>query len=70
MEVHFNLLVDMFSFSIRLGMVGSGEGEVVSKGFSKLFSKGGGKLGAMVGDDFVIEAEPSVDFVEKERSYS
>ena len=47
-------------------MIGSGEGEVVSKGFSKLLGKGRGELGATVRDDFVIETKPSVDFMEKE----
>ena len=33
-EICFNLLVDTFCFSIRLRVIGSEEGEVVSKGFS------------------------------------
>ena len=61
-----NFLVNTFSFTIGLGMIGSGEGEVVSKGFSKLLGKGRGELGATVRDDFVIETKPSVDFMEKE----
>ena len=69
-EVYFNLLVDLFSFSVGLGVVGGGEGEVISEGFSKLFGKGRGELGTLVGDDFIIETESSVDFVEKEQSYS
>ena len=28
-EVHFNLLVDTFCFTVRLGVVGSGEGEII-----------------------------------------
>ena len=42
--IHFNFLVNTFSFSIRLRVIGGGEGNVISKGFSKLFGKGEGKL--------------------------
>ena len=35
-EICFNLLVNTFSFSVRLGMVGCGEGEVISKCFPEL----------------------------------
>ena len=66
--VCFNLLVDAFSFSVRLGMVGSREGKVISKGFSELLGKGRGELGTTFRDDFVLEAELGVDFVEEEGS--
>ena len=69
-EVHFDFLVYSFSFSIRLGVVGSGEGEVVFQGFSEFSSEGRCELGASVGYDFVIEAKAEVDFVEKECSNS
>ena len=46
-------------------MVGSGEGKVVFQVFSKFSIKGGCKLRASVGDDFVIEAKAEVYFVKK-----
>ena len=48
LKVHFNLLVDTFSFTIRLRVVGSGKREVVVQEFFKLLGKGRGELWAMV----------------------
>ena len=69
-KVCFNFLVYPFGSSVSLGMVGSGEGEVILQEFSKFSSEGGCKLRALVRDDFVVEAEAKVHFVEKEGSYS
>ena len=70
MEIHFDFLVDMFSFSIRLGVIGHEEGEIISEGCSKLLGKDRGKLGTAVRDDYVIEAEPCIDFMEKESGHT
>ena len=39
-KVCFNFLVDPFHFSIRLGVIGSREGEVVVKELSEFLGKG------------------------------
>ena len=67
-KVCFDFLVYLFSFSIRLGVVGSGKGKVVFQEFSEFLSEGGSELGASVGDDFVVETEAKVYFVKKECS--
>ena len=69
LKVCLNLLVDTFHFTVKLRMVGSGEGEVVVQEFPKLFGEGGGKLWATIGDDFVVEPKVEVYFVEEEGSY-
>ena len=53
-KVCFNLLVDTFCFTVRLGVIGGGQGEVIVQEFSKLLGKGRGELWATVGDDFVV----------------
>ena len=68
-KIRFNLLVDTFSFTIRLRVVGGGQGEVVIEEFSKLLGKGRGKLWATIRDDLVVESEAEVYFVEKEGCY-
>ena len=44
LKVCFNLLVDTFHFSVGLGMIGSGQGEVIIEEFSELLGNGGGEL--------------------------
>ena len=44
LKVCFNLLVNTFHFTIRLGVVDSREGDVVVEEFAKFFDKSGGKL--------------------------
>ena len=39
-KIHFDFLVYSFSFSVQLGMIGSGKGQVVLQEFSKFSSKG------------------------------
>ena len=39
-KVCFNLLIDTFCFAIRLGVVGSGQGEVIVEELSKLLGEG------------------------------
>ena len=67
LKERLDFLVYLFSFSVRLGVIGGGKGKVVFQEFSQFSSKGGGELGALVGDDFIITAEAKVYFVEKER---
>ena len=43
-KVCFSLLVDMFCFTIRLGVIDSGDGEVVIEKFTKLLGEDRGKL--------------------------
>ena len=68
-KICFNLLVDMFCFTIRLGVIGGGKGEVVIQEFSKLLGEGRSKLWALIQDDLIVEAESEVYFVEKEGCY-
>ena len=65
-KVSFDFLVYPFGFSVRLGVVGGGERQVIFQEFSEFMSEGGSELGASVRDDFVVEAEAKVYFVEKE----
>ena len=44
LQVCFNLLVDIFPFTIGLRMIGSGEGEVVVQEFPQFLGKDRGKL--------------------------
>ena len=39
-QIGFNFLVDSFSFSVRLKVIGSGEGKIIVEEFSKFFGKG------------------------------
>ena len=68
-KIHFNFLVYMFHFAIRLWVVGSGKGEVIVQEFSKFLDEGRSELQATVGDDFVIEHKMEVYFVKKEGGY-
>ena len=43
-QVSFNLLIDTFSFTIKLWVVDGGKGEVIVQELAKLFRKGRGKL--------------------------
>ena len=70
LKVHFNLLADMFCFTVGLGVIGGGKGEVIIEELSKLLGEGRGKLWTMIRDDFVVESEVEVYFMEKESSYS
>ena len=69
-KVYFNLLVDTFHLTIRLGVIGGGEREVVIKELPKFLGEDRSKLWTVVGDDFVIETKVKVDFMKKEGSYS
>ena len=63
-------MVDTFCFAVGLWVIGGGEREVVVEEFAKLLGESGGELWATIRDDFVVEPEVEVDFVEKEGSYS
>ena len=54
-KICFNLLIDMFCFTIRLWVVCGGERYVVVEEFAKFLGKGGGELWATVRDDLVVE---------------
>ena len=56
----------MFSFFIDLGVVGGGEGEVVVEEVSELLGKGRGELWSSIRDNFVVETEVKVNFIEEE----
>ena len=68
LEVRFDFLVHLFGFPVRLGVESGGKGKVVFQEFSQFLSKGGGELGASIGDDFVVKTKAKVYFVEKECS--
>ena len=54
-KVYLNPLVNMFCFTVRLGVISGGKGEVIVEKLSKLLDKGEGKLWAMIKDDLVVE---------------
>ena len=56
-KVCFNLLVNVFSFTIRLRVIHGQEGEVVVKESPQFLDKGGCKLWALISDDLVIESK-------------
>ena len=66
LKIGFNLLIGSFSLSVRLGVVGRGEMNVVFKDMGKFTSKGRGKLRASVRDDGVVQAKVFEYIVEKE----
>ena len=68
-KICFNLLVNTFCFAVRLGVVGSGKGEVIVEEFAKFFGKGRGELWTTIRDDFVVEPEAEVNFVEEKGGY-
>ena len=51
-------------------VVCSGEGEFITKEFSKFFGEGRGKLWSSVRDDFVIETKSFENFFREKGSYS
>ena len=48
LKVCFHLLVDMFSFAIRLGVIGNGERQVVVEEFPEFLGKDGGELWTLI----------------------
>ena len=68
-KVRFDLLVDTFCFTVGLGVIGGGEGEVIVEEFAKFLGESGGKLQAMIRDDFIIEPKVKIYFMEKEDGY-
>ena len=69
LKVRFNLLVDMFCFTVGLGVIGGGEGEVIVEELSELFDEGRSELWTTIRDDFVVEPKTEVYFVEEKGSY-
>ena len=65
-QIGFDFLVDLFCFSIRLRVVGSGEGKVIVEEFPEFFGENGGELWTTIRDNLVIESKVEVDLVEKE----
>ena len=59
-------MVYTFGFSIGLGVVGSGEGEVIVEEASKLLGEGRGELWSSIRDNFVVETKAKVNFIEEE----
>ena len=69
LKVCLNFLVNTFCFTVRLRVIGGGEGEVIIEELSKFLSEDGCELWTTIGDDFVIKSEVQVDFVEEEGGY-
>ena len=65
-KIGFNLLIGSFGLSVRLGVVGRGETNVIFKDTGEFTSKGRGKLRASVGDDGVVQAKAFGYIVKKE----
>ena len=70
LEVHFDLLIDTLCFTVGLGVIDSGKGEIVVEEFAKLLDEGRGELWATIRDNFVIKPEVKVYIVKKEASHS
>ena len=69
-EIGFYFLVDTFSLSIGLGMVGGGKGEIIVENPSKFLSKCRSKLWTTIRDNLVVKSIAEEDFMEKEGSDS
>ena len=65
-KIGFNLLIGSFSLSISLGVISSGEVDIVFKDTSKFLNKGRGELRASIRDDGVMESETFEYEMEKE----
>ena len=65
-KISFHLLVNMFSFSISLRVISSGEGEFVAKKFSQFSGEGRSELWSVIRDNLIIETKPFEDFREEQ----
>ena len=54
LKVGFHLLIDAFSFSVNLRVIGGGKGEFITEEHSKFLTEGGSELRSLVRDDFVV----------------
>ena len=69
-EISFQFLVYPFRFSISLGVIGGGKGDVILEEAGKFSGEGGGKLWSSVGNYLGVEAEPREDIGEEKLGYS
>ena len=65
-KVGFDLLVGAFGLSVSLGVVSSGESNVIMEESGEFSGKGGSKLGSSIQDQSVVESEAFEHVVEKE----
>ena len=65
-EVGFDLLVGAFGLSISLGVVSSGETDIIVEESGEFPGKGGGELRSSIRDQSVMETESLEYVVEKE----
>ena len=61
----FKFLVDPFRFAISLGVVGSGEGDVIVEEVGEFSCEGGSKLRSPIRNDSVVKAKLGEDMLEK-----
>ena len=69
-EVSFQFLVYSFRFSVSLGVICSGKGDVILEEAGKFSGEGGSKLRPSVGNYLGVEAEPREDIGEEKLGYS
>jgi hypothetical protein len=67
-KVGFQFLVQTFSLSISLGVIGDGKGNFIVEKSSKFFGKFRGELGSSIRNDFVIKTKSQENFLEKQLS--
>ena len=56
-EVCLDLLVNTFCLTVRLEVVGGGEGEIIVEELSEFLGEGRGELWTLVRDDFIVKSE-------------
>jgi hypothetical protein len=70
LEIRFQFLIEAFSLSISLRVIGGGRRNGVVEELGKGSREFGNELGAMIRDDLIIESESSIDVLEEEFGYS
>jgi hypothetical protein len=63
-------LIEVFSFSISLGVISGRWCNGIIKELSKGSGEFGNELGATIGDDLIIESESLTDMFEEKFGYS
>jgi len=64
-EIGFYFLVDLFHFSIGLGVVGGGKGEIIVENSSKFSSECRGELWTVIRDNLVVKSIAKENFMEE-----
>ena len=65
-QISFQLLIYSFGFPICLGVIGSGEGDIILKEASEFSGEGQGELWSSIRDNLRVEAQLGENMREKE----